>query len=175
MRRPSASVAWWMTIVGVAAVDLGLLLNRAFGANPFQIVAVLIVEALLLRPWPPPGNARARSRRLGFAAFALVYIALDARLHYEVREAVTEGYLALSTQHLPSWPLPQGPIAHGLLAAGLQVVLGILFGALGGSIAGGLIRSAGATPRGIGEVAEPPDGDPHSSVGPPPPARRSAS
>ena len=171
MRRPSASVAWWMTIVGVAAFDLGLLLNRAFGANPFQLVAVLIVEAVLLRPWPPPGSSRARSRRLGFAAFALVYIALDARFHYEVREAVTEGYLALSTRHLLSWPLPQGPIAHGLSAAGLQVVLAVLFGTVGGSIAGRLARPSGAPPRGIDGVAEPPDGVRPSTVGPLPPAR----
>ncbi len=175
MRRPSASVASWMMIVGVVAVDLGLLLNRGFGANPFQLVTVLIVEAVLLRPWPPPGDARARSGRLGFAAFALVYVALDARFHYEVREAVTRGYLALSTRRLPSWPLPQGPIAHGLLAAGLQVVLAILFGAVGGSIAGRLARSAGAPPRGIDRVAGPPGGVRPSEGGPPLPARGSAS
>lgn len=172
MRRPSAFVAWWMTIVGVAAVDLGLLLNRAFGANSFQLIAVLIVEAVLLRPWPPPRIAGARSRRLGFATCALVYVALDARFHYEVRNAVTEGYLALSTQHLPSWPLPQGPIAHGLLAAGLQVILAILFGAVGGSIAGRLARSSGAPPRGIDGVASPPDGVRPSTVGPLPSVRR---
>jgi len=70
--------------------------------------------------------------------------------HYEIREAITRSYVGMANTWPPSRGLPQGPIAHGLLAAGIQVTMALVAASLGG-IAGRRLSPAGwaspATPK----------------------------
>ncbi len=86
MTRYSESLAGLMLAVALVALDLGLLVNGAFGSNPFQVITVIVVEVDLFRAFARVGKGRAWW--LGFAVCGLVFAALDVTYHYEIRYAM---------------------------------------------------------------------------------------
>jgi hypothetical protein len=136
-----------MVVVAIIALDLGLLLNRGFGANPFQVLTVAVIEVGLFRAFSRSGGHRVWW--LGFTTCGLAYVVVDAVYHYEIRYAIID-FCQLSVVKpsalalLIAVPLPE-PVVFGLLAALLQVVAAILFGVGGGSIAQKLTRRSAGT------------------------------
>ena len=136
MNRHQITVGHLMAVVALIALDLGLLLNRGFGANPLQVVTVIVVEVGLYRALFRTQEGRVWW--IGFAAAAIAYVAIDAMFHYEIRYAFIDFcHLAvmkpLVTVLLVALPLPE-PLVFALLAGVLQVATALLLGRLGGGI-----------------------------------------
>jgi hypothetical protein len=137
MNLRSITIARLMAVVALVALDLGLLLNRGFGANPLQVVTLIVVEVGLYQ-----ALSRGREGRawwVGFSAAALAYVAIDAVFHYEIRYAFIDFcHLAvvkpLVVLLLDSLPLSE-PVVFALLTSVLQVAAALLLGVLvGGSM-----------------------------------------
>jgi len=163
MNRRSTTVTRLMVVVALVALDLGLLLNRGLGANPFQIVTLIVLEVGLFRALSEGGGGRAWW--IGFAVGALAYVAIDGVFHYEIRYALIDScHLAvlkpLVVVVLVAVPLPE-PLVFALLAATLQVGAALLLGVLGG----GLMRRLAGTRRFIQSRGGPDQGA--CSPGPP--------
>jgi hypothetical protein len=127
-----------MVIVSLVAIDMGVLLNRGFGAIPLQLLTVIIVEVGLFRATSRDGAVR--RWWIGFVVGAPAYVVVDAVFHYEIRYAFIDFcHLALVKPILLALlvaiPLPQ-PLFFGHLTGILQVLAAILLGV----ICGGLTR-----------------------------------
>src|SRR5262245_25418781 len=134
MSRRPITIAPLMVIVALVALDLGLLLNRGFGANPLQVVTVIVVEVGLFRAVSRSGESPAWW--IAFAAGALAYAAVDAVFHYEIRYAFIDFchftvVKPLVLVLLVALPLPE-PLVFALLAGILQVAAALIVGALSG-------------------------------------------
>ncbi len=151
MKRRWITIAHLMVLVALVALDLGVLLNRGFGANPLQLLTVIVVEAGLFRALFQRGGSR--SWWTGFAAGALAYVMVDAVFHYEIRY-VFIGFCHLAVVKplarvlLIPVPLPE-PLFFGLSAGILQVLAALLVGVIGGRL---FSRLAGRHPMRKGSI-----------------------